>query len=162
MLRPNQLHFKIQYSIFSIVHNIYNNNYLKTCARDISIKKRASERTYFNQTDDKQNYIILEIFEFKQLKRRYLQKKTPIGTRMPCYKKVSRVVLLVPLQGPFFKCLQMKQHDLDFATRENGKSIILFFFSFVLDCIVVIVSVISRESRTKNGVNLYVCILCPS
>ena len=36
-----------------------------------------------------------------------------------------------------FLCLQMK-HDLDFPTRENGKTFILFFFSFVLDCIVVV------------------------
>ena len=39
---------------------------------------------------------------------------------------------------PVFLCLQMKQHDLDFPTRENGKTIILFFFSFVMDCIVVV------------------------
>ena len=39
---------------------------------------------------------------------------------------------------PMFLYLQMKQHDLDFPTRENGKTIILFFFSFVLDCIVVV------------------------
>ena len=37
-----------------------------------------------------------------------------------------------------FLCLQMKQHDLDFPTRENGKTFILFFFSFVMDCIVVV------------------------
>ena len=47
------------------------------------------------------------------------------GTRSPCFKKAPRVVLL-----PVFLCLQRKQHDLDFPTRENGKSIILFFISF--------------------------------
>ena len=42
------------------------------------------------------------------------------------------------LQGLCFYVLQIKQHDLDFPTRENGKTIILFFFSFVMDCIVVV------------------------
>ena len=39
---------------------------------------------------------------------------------------------------PVFLCLQMKQHEMDFTTRENGNTIILFFFSFVLDCIVIV------------------------
>ena len=52
---------------------------------------------------------------------------------------------------PDFLGLQMKQHDLDFPTRENGKTMITFSFSFVLDYIVVvkvtlILSVISRET----------------
>ena len=41
----------------------------------------------------------------------------------------------VPLH--MFLFLQMKQHDLDFPTGENGKTI-LFFCSFVLGCKVVI------------------------
>ena len=39
---------------------------------------------------------------------------------------------------PVFLGLQMTQHDLDFQTGENGKTIILFFFSFVMDCMVVV------------------------
>ena len=39
---------------------------------------------------------------------------------------------------PVFLCLQMKQHDLDLTTRGTDKTIILFFFSFFLDCIVVV------------------------
>ena len=38
---------------------------------------------------------------------------------------------------PVFLGLQMNQHDLDIPTRENGKTI-HYFFSFVLDCIVVV------------------------
>ena len=49
--------------------------------------------------------------------------------------KVSRVVSLAP---SVFLRLQMKQHDLVFPTRENGKTNELFFFSFVLDCIEVV------------------------
>ena len=49
--------------------------------------------------------------------------------------KVSRVVSLAPYE---FLRLQMKQHVLVFPTQENGKAIISFFFSFVLDCIVVV------------------------
>ena len=55
----------------------------------------------------------------------------------------------VPLQGlSVFLCLQMKQHDLDFPTRENGKTIILFFFSFYTVVVVMtfIVSEISEET----------------
>ena len=42
-----------------------------------------------------------------------------------------------------FLDLQMKLHDLDFQTRENRKTIILFFFSFVLNCIFVIMLLLS-------------------
>ena len=45
---------------------------------------------------------------------------------------------------PVFLCLQMIQTDLDFPTRENGKTIILFFFSFVLDCLFVVLVPLSR------------------
>ena len=69
---------------------------------------------------------------------------------------------------PVFLCLQMKQHDLDFPTREKGKTIILIFLfirSVLYSCrkVAFILSVISREtSWTKNAVKLYLCILCLS
>ena len=123
---------------------------------------RASERTDFNQTDDKQNYIILENIWIQTIKKTVFTKEDAHRYKNAMLQKSFTRGFLVPLQGPFFKCLQMKQHDLNFPTRESGKKIILFFFSFVLDCIVVVKWHLSRESWTKNGVNLYVCILCPS
>ena len=43
-------------------------------------------------------------------------------------KRVMRgFAVTVPVTRPVFLCLQMKQHELDFSTRENGKTIILFF-----------------------------------
>ena len=44
-------------------------------------------------------------------------------------KSVTRA-LTGTMPRPVFLCLQRKQDDLDFPTRENGKSIILFFISF--------------------------------
>ena len=100
----------------------------------------------------------MKICEFKQFKRWCLQKKTPIGTRMPCYKKLSRVVSLEPLQARHvFLCLQMKQHEFDFSTQENGK-IILFIRSGLYICrkVIFVVSVLFRKaSWTKNAINLY-------
>ena len=68
-----------------------------------------------------------------------------------------------------FLDLQMKQHDLDFQIRENGKTIILFFFSFVMNCIFVVMLLLScllylerHLVRTKNAVTLYFCIFCPN
>ena len=46
-------------------------------------------------------------------------------TRIPCYKKYH-AWFAGTVTRPVFLCLQMKQHDLDFTTRENGKQ--LFFF----------------------------------
>ena len=116
----------------------------------------------FIQTDCNQNYIMLENMWIQTIKKVVFAKKAPIGTRMPCYKKVSRVVLLVPLQGmqcfSAFLCMQMKQHDLDFPTRENNYIIILFIRSGLNSCrkVTFIVSVISTEiSWIKNAVNLY-------
>ena len=67
---------------------------------------------------------------------------------------------------PVFLCLQIKQHDLDFPSRENGKKLYIFFIRSGLYSFYEVtfnVSVISRDtSWTKNAVNLYFCILCPS
>ena len=56
---------------------------------------------------------------------------------MCCKKSVTRG-FSDTITRPVLLCLQMKQHELDFTTGENGKTIILFFCSFVLDCIVVV------------------------
>ena len=121
----------------------------------------------------------MKICEFKQLKWWCLQQKTPIGTRIPCCKKVSRVVSLVPLQGLcFYVC---RWNNMTWISRhENGKTIIhvlvfLFIRSGLYSCrnVTFIVSVISKETswtkkttttttKNKNAVNLYVCILCPA
>ena len=63
-------------------------------------------------------------------------KKTPIGTRIPRYKKCVTSGFAGTVTRPVFLCLQIKQHEI--PTRENGKTIVLFFFSFVMDCIVVV------------------------
>ena len=52
---------------------------------------------------------------------------------------------------PVFLCLQMKQHELDFPTRQNGKTIILFYLFIRSGLysghkVTFIVSVISRET----------------
>ena len=83
--------------------------------------------------------------KFKQLKRWCLQKRHPSVQEFHATKNV------------------IKQHHI--PTRENGKTIKLFFFSFVLDFIFVVMlnlsPAISREtSWTKNAVNLYVRISC--
>ena len=63
--------------------------------------------------------------------------------------KVSRVVSLAP---SVFLRLQMKQHDLVFPTRENGKTNELYYFLFIRSGlyssrnVTFIVSVISKET----------------
>ena len=80
-----------------------------------------------------------------------LQQKTPIGTRLPCCKKKKRVTR--GFAGTIFVlALQMKQHDLDFPTRENGKTNELYYFLFIRSGlyssrnVTFIVSVISKET----------------
>ena len=72
--------------------------------------------------------------------------KTPIGTRIPCYKKCVTSGFAGTVTRPVFLCLQIKQHEI--PTRENGKTIILFFFSFYTVVVVMtfIVSEIFKET----------------
>ena len=81
---------------------------------------------------------MLENMLIQTIKKVVFAKKMPIGTRIPCYKKCVTSGFAGTVTRPVFLCLQIKQHDLDFPTRENGKTIVLFFFSFVMDCIVVV------------------------
>ena len=61
-----------------------------------------------------------------------------------------------------FLCLQMKQHEFDFSTQENGK-IILFIRSGFYICrkVIFVVSVLFKKER-RQSVHSYVCILYPS
>ena len=99
----------------------------------------------------------MKICEFKQFRRWCLQKKTPIGTRMPCYIKIVPRGFAGTITRHVFFCLQMKQHEFDFSTQENGK-IILFIRSGLYICrkVIFVVSVLFRKaSWTKNAVNRY-------
>ena len=64
---------------------------------------RSSERTDFNQTDDKQNHIMLENMWIQTIKKVvFVKKKYAHLYKNIMLQKVSCVVLLVPLQGHFF------------------------------------------------------------
>ena len=115
------------------------------CSKVIS-KVKVSERMTEWQNDrmtDRTKTICPPIFDLGGIKRWCLQNRTPIGKRIPCFKKVSHVVLLVPLQGQCFYVCRWDNMTWISPTRENGKTMILFFFSFVLDCIVVVKSPLS-------------------
>ena len=110
-------------------------------------------------------YICLKICEFTQVKGVVCKKKKmPIGTRMPCYKNVSRVVLLVLLQGLcFYVC---KRNNMIWISRhEKTAKQLYYFFLFIrsglYSCrkVTFIVSVISREkSWTMNAKSCLILI----
>ena len=142
LLRPNQLHFKFQYSIYLAWYLIYTTSVILRLAlvnwyvNLLILINKSKWEDRFNQTDDKQNYIMPENMRIQKIKKGGVCKKRHPSVQESHATKTCHAWFCWYRYKACFLCLQMKQHDLDFP-RKN-KTILLFFFSFVMDCQVVV------------------------